>query len=301
MTMTDTGRRGAASAPAPVASPPETTEVSCVICTTPRSGSWLLAEALTDTGLAGRPEEYLRPDWYARFRDSGHLRYQHRLNHWPDGPPRHADGTLNGKGAGYRSFLDAVRSIGTVNGVFAIKIHRNQLDTVLEHIRREEPGIDDVELIYSWLPTPRFIFLRRRDAVRRAVSHYRALQTGVWWSYGNRRRHQGGSTAVDPEEIHRLVRNCVRQEQRWMDFFRRAGVTPLPLTYEELTLDLPHAVADVLGHLGVEPARVRVLPPPKLIRQADAWTEAAVHRYVTWLRMYRPLTDGHYGFDAVTG
>ena len=34
--------------------------VSFLICSTPRSGSTLLCEALRNTGLAGRPEEYFQ-------------------------------------------------------------------------------------------------------------------------------------------------------------------------------------------------------------------------------------------------
>src|SRR3982074_2144293 len=42
---------------------------TCLVSCLPRSGSWLLAQGLRSTGLAGRPEEYfweqLRP-FYAR-------------------------------------------------------------------------------------------------------------------------------------------------------------------------------------------------------------------------------------------
>jgi LPS sulfotransferase NodH len=295
-------------------------EVSCVICTTPRTGSWLLADGLLATGVAGRPEEYFRADWYLRFRESGHLEYQHRLHredNWPDAtrwsdPPAFTMSTSE-KWSGdqgnadrqfsrdYRSFLEVVRSIGTVHGVFAIKMHRHQLDDAVQIARQEDPNIDDISLLDSWLAKPCFVFLRRRDTIRRAVSHYRAIKSDVWWRYDDGDSLHNGNIAgppINPEAIHRLRRTCARQERQWTDLFQRAGVKPLILTYEKLALDPSDAVMAVLRHIGIDPSRLPPLPPPRLRRQADAWTDVAVHSYVTWRRMHRPLSDRQYGFDA---
>ena len=40
---------------------------SGLIATLPRSGSWLLSEALQLTGLVGQPAEYFRPDFLSQF------------------------------------------------------------------------------------------------------------------------------------------------------------------------------------------------------------------------------------------
>ncbi len=40
-----------------------------MICATPRSGSTLLCEALQDTGVAGKPDEYFGPMHVPRWRD----------------------------------------------------------------------------------------------------------------------------------------------------------------------------------------------------------------------------------------
>jgi LPS sulfotransferase NodH len=284
-------------------------EISCVICTVPRTGSWLLCEGLLATGLAGRPEEYLRPDWYAWFQEHGGLVYQHRLNFWPskDGGSRSRSGLATPDLRDCWRFLEAARTVGSVNGVFAVKIHRNQLDNVLAQLRHDEPDLDDLQLLTSWLPNPRYVFLRRRDAVRRAVSHYRAIQSGVWWRYGNGHRGtsvgprtRAGDPPIDPEAIHQLLQRCARQEQTWADYFDRAGVVPLALTHEELVLDLGGGVDAVLRHLGIDPSGAPRFRPPKLARQADSWTDRAVHEYVTWSRANVPLDEQHYGFDITT-
>ena len=82
---------------------------SYLICTTPRSGSWLLADGLRATGVAGRPEEYLRTDWLMRYRATGTLTYEHRILGLG---PITSTGDLAG-------FLAAVLDIGTTpHGVF---------------------------------------------------------------------------------------------------------------------------------------------------------------------------------------
>ena len=47
------------------------TNTSYLICATPRSGSFLLCEALKNTGIAGNPEEYFwrgdEPFWKERW------------------------------------------------------------------------------------------------------------------------------------------------------------------------------------------------------------------------------------------
>ena len=166
-------------------------------------------------------------------------------------------------------------------------------------LRTEEPDLDDAGLLWRWLPEPRYVFLRRDDNIRRAVSQYRAISSGVWWSRGKgRRRRLSAHVPIDPEAIDKLFWQGARQEQAWLDFFARVGVVPLTLTYEEVEADLGQAVAQVLRHVDVDPVRAPPVPAPKLIRQADAWTEEAVHRYVTWRRVHAPMESWQYGFDG---
>jgi LPS sulfotransferase NodH len=75
---------------------------SYIICATPRSGSYLLCEALRNTGVAGQPTEYVSPTfesyWAAKW------------------------GTQT-----YREYLNKVLEVGTsANGVFGLKVHTHQ-------------------------------------------------------------------------------------------------------------------------------------------------------------------------------
>src|SRR5438270_3529957 len=73
-----------------------------LICTLPRSGSWLLAEALHSTGIAGRPREYFAPEAKDSFTQQWRL------------PAT----------SSYIDFIEAAMRTGTTsNGVFGAKTH----------------------------------------------------------------------------------------------------------------------------------------------------------------------------------
>src|SRR5206468_3361533 len=82
---------------------------SYAICTNPRSGSWLLAEGLQSTRIAGRPREWFHPDSEGE-----------RSGKW---------GLAHPKQAGYADYMNRViQEATTRNGVFGVKLHWYQMD-----------------------------------------------------------------------------------------------------------------------------------------------------------------------------
>ena len=247
---------------------------SCVICTTPRSGSWLLADQLLRTGVAGRPEEYFRPDWYERVASTGEVRYRHMKSHrrFVRAP---ASATRS-----FPHFIAGVReAAATENGVLSIKVHWQQLERVLPSLRAHSGGGDrsDAEALESWFPNARYVFLRRADKLRQAVSYHRALRSGMWWSTSGRKGHR--LSDHDLAEVERLRRELVEQEERWRRFFRESGRTPLEIVYEDLARRPRATTASVLRFLGLDPEVARRLPRPRLKRQADRHTHELVRAY----------------------
>ncbi|MFL6125420.1 Stf0 family sulfotransferase [Actinophytocola sp.] len=242
---------------------------SYLICTTPRSGSWLLADGLRRTGVAGRPEEYLRTDWLLRYQNVGTLRYEHRLLGLGPIPPT----------PGIADFLSAVLEIGTtVNGVFGAKVHQDQFAATVAAANSSVDGVPagagtDVEFIRAWLPRPRFVHLARRDRVRQALSHYRARRTGRWVRHDD---IPDQAIPVDFTEIDALIGRSVARDIAWEDFFQRLGVIPIRVVYEELAADYQRVVRDVLSALDLP---VLPVPVPQLRVQADSWTAAQVSAY----------------------
>src|SRR6266567_6464066 len=136
--------------------------ISYLICTTPRSGSWLLSEALQATEIAGRPREYFAPElqdeWLRRWRSP----------------------TISS----YGDFVAMVLTRGTTdNGVFGCKLHWYQFEHLLARLRELNPhgNPSDVDLVARTFPNVRYVWLFRRDKVRQAISYYRASHTGQWW------------------------------------------------------------------------------------------------------------------------
>jgi len=159
-----------------------------------------------------------------------------------------------------------------------------------------EVGLRPKNLIRSWLPNIKFVFLRRKDGIRRAISHYRAMRSDIWWLTAGEAVPQDGQP-VDLEAIDRLRRLSTRHEQNWRDLFRRAGVQPLELTYEQMASDPADALFDVLRFIGVDTSQVADIPPPRLQRQADSWTDRTVHDYITWKRSTGRMEAQHYGTE----
>lgn len=274
---------------------------ACIICATPRSGSWLLAEGLLGTGIAGRPEEYFRPDWYTRFASTGAVGYQHRLlqrDPWPPAPHLPPEGSANGNSRSFRAFVECVRRMATTdNGVASIKIHWNQFSDVLHILGREaEVGANPLA---SWFPNARYVFLRRQNKVRQAISHYRAIRSKRWCSNGDD-GHDGivDSADVDFHELERLRMLLVRHEGQWQEFFARMEIHPLELVYEEVAADPRAAVFTILRHLELDESQLPDVPEPRLCRQADQTTDLLEREYLVKRRsglLDGPLHEGRTG------
>ncbi len=136
------------------------------------------------------------------------------------------------------------------------------------HLRRE------LGPIYELL-RPKYIWLRRRDAVRQAISLYRATATDVWhWHAGQPR-----PSACPPFDATRIA-ECRQQveaaNEQWAEWFAENEIEPLELWYEEVVAQPLDAILTVCRHTGVDAAG---LPPPAsdLCVMRDAVTE-------TWLR-----------------
>ena len=87
---------------------------SYLLCTVPRSGSWLLADLLEQTRRRRRPEEYFRPD--------------HRMQ-WS------AEWGIPVKGPYGRYVGAALANTVTGNGVFGVKTHWYQFEWFTGELR----------------------------------------------------------------------------------------------------------------------------------------------------------------------
>jgi LPS sulfotransferase NodH len=250
--------------------------LSYFVCTTPRTGSNLLCEALRNTGMAGNPEEYFwddaLPAWYERWGISTFEQFLERLL---------AEGT-------------------TPNGVFGVKVFAGDyLEDFLKHVRRlpqySDPRLPVPALMSSIFPNLRYIWLTRRSKVRQAVSWWLAFQTKVWalrsrederpmlqvtQALRNTNQPQQDVPRYDFEKIDSLVQEIVRREAWWQEYFSEGGIRPLSVVYEDFADAYEENTSELLRHLGIDAppqagSRDRILQ-----KQAGTLTEEWVRRYL---------------------
>jgi LPS sulfotransferase NodH len=218
---------------------------SYVIATNPRSGTNLLCEALTQTGIAGRPAEI-----GLKFRG--------------DVP--------------FDDYVAArIRAFSTGNGVSGVKLFWGQVQAL---IRQGYPTLDSDGLLEHLFGDARYVRLIRHDRRGQAVSLYRAMATNEFRRRpGVANRHiNGPDPDFNGEEIRRLEKMLIRHEACWDESFRRRGITPLVLEYETLVSERREQTSRVLSFIGQDPAAAFTIPEPQLLRQADSKT-------VQWCQM----------------
>jgi trehalose 2-sulfotransferase len=184
------------------------------ICTSGRSGSNLLCQYLSSTGMLGNPLEY--------FNGSGRrlLGYPE----YPDDPSKQIDWIVT-EGA-------------TPNGIYGLKIFPAQVEQIEKSIRWTE-----------LLPDLKFVLLKRRDILGQALSAVRAMQTEQWRASMPAR----GPALYDGAQIYERLQIAARDYARWDIFFARKAIAPTVIVYEDLLADpqpVVDQVADIFGLRG---------------------------------------------------
>jgi LPS sulfotransferase NodH len=241
---------------------PRMPTASYFLCCLPRSGSWLLADGLKATGVAGLPEEYYWDDFYHDY-----------LEQW-GGPDI----------TSYADFLSLSQRFGsTGNGVFGAKLHWGELVHLGKQLRTlpGTAGRSTYELLTRYFPNPRFVYLSRQDKVRQAISWFRAATTAGWYSVDG--ESTGGRREVAPDwsRIGMLERALRADEDSWHKFFALARIEPLRITYEDLSADYERGIRDTLRYLQLTPSTPAGHRPTRLSVQRDASTEEWVQTYLS--------------------
>lgn len=220
------------------------------ICTSPRSGSNLLCQFLSSTGVLGHPLEY--------FNAVGRRMFGYP--DFPDEPTKQIDWILT---AG-----------ATPNGIFGLKIFPYQFDQAARAIR--------------WirlLPSLQFVLLERRDRLGQAISAHRAQQTEQWRS-GSAAQ---GSATYDGGRIYERLVAAARDYARWNVFFARNGIEPTVIVYEDLIAN-PQSAVDQVARLFAMQGQARVAHRHvDLNIQRDAITDEWRARFCDEYRNYDEL------------
>jgi LPS sulfotransferase NodH len=212
---------------------------SYIICATPRSGSTLLCDLLSETGVAGRPNSY--------YRGQDILSWAREWDVSPNSPEFD------------RSYLDAVRRVGTgETGVFGFRLMWGSVAELSMRLGTLHPGLpDDVARFEKAFGQILYIHLARQDKIAQAVSLLRAEQTGLWHLSADGTKRERTSPpqlpVYDADRLAGFVKELEMHDAGWSAWFARHQLKPLQLTYETIAVTPQLVLADILSALGRDP------------------------------------------------
>jgi LPS sulfotransferase NodH len=244
---------------------------SYVICTTPRSGSHLLAYGLNDTGVAGYPDERFPP-----------------LSQRPPISLDNVEWLTSNIGASYDAEGDrqyvgkVIESSTSENGVFGVTLHWHQLDDAVRRIRSyfNTASLLPNAALRAAFPNLSYIWLRRCDVVAQAVSWYRAICTDTYITF--RGDSEGADTTqqipFDFDKIQLLVSILKCADAAWRRFFNEHSIRPYVITYESLHHSYESTIRTTLRHLEVDSGAISI-GSPRVRKMAGATSSQWVQRY----------------------
>jgi len=220
------------------------------ICSTPRSGSYMLCRYMVNAGL-GVPHEYFNPIIMREIAprlglgDSiGHLKFRARSRR--DRLPFRLPDRL-----AEERFLDSyiARLVPRrcQGGIFAAKIHFDQYFKILDNPTGRR-------LLDGGL----FIHQFREGLLQQAVSRNFSYVTGQWGDDDARTTApmpQGD--LLDPAGVDRELLTLADEDREWRVLLARNGLAPMSISYEQLCKDPPGIVAAIAERLGIDPATLR--------------------------------------------
>ena len=258
------------------------------ICSTPRSGSYMLCRYMVNAGL-GVPHEYFNPLFMRQMAPRlgidtpvESLKWRPR-NRWDRLPFRSRERIAE------EEFL-ADYAVALVprrcqRGIFAAKIHFDQYVTVLDNA-----------VGYKLLDRGVFIYLYREDLLKQAVSRNFAYLTGRWGD------DDMVSTApsprpdlLEPKAIDRELRTLADEDRGWRVFLAKNGLAPLSISYEQLCRDPSSFIAEIARRAGIDPVTLdqgysEPIAPVDWQDPGLPTKGEVTRRYLTELRRIRTLS-----------
>ncbi len=241
---------------------------SYILCATPRTGSTLLCDLLTATGVAGAPDSFFMPDPDPVWAQAWGL---------PD--PSGMDDAAHAAAC----LSAAIRAGRGSTPIFGLRLMQAHLAGLMTLIDRVHPGLpSDLARIRAAFGHTLFLHLSRDDKLAQAVSMVKAEQTGLWHAAPDsteiERLAPPQPPAYDFARIDRKLAELERRDAEWPVWFAAQGIAPLRLRYEDLSADPSGTVARICAALGL-PAPDPAGLSPTVGRLADAVSQDWMHRY----------------------
>ncbi|QYJ17260.1 hypothetical protein Rxycam_03102 [Rubrobacter xylanophilus DSM 9941] len=240
---------------------------------------------LQETGRPRRPADYFQRSndpgvW--ELLDDPEFRYVFGDDRRPANEPTWAE--IWGVSR-FEEFLDrTIAEATTPNGVFGTKIMWAYFRDFVRLARRSRRAwqVSPCGVPAAVFPNlRRYVWIRRRDTVRQAVSLWRALQSWRWRQDDEEEdEEEGVRLRFSFAAIDHLKLRIDEHNAAWRNFFRGCGVEPVEVVYEDFVRDYEGTVVRVVRELGIPtPEGVRVVRP-RMRRQSDGLSEEWARRYL---------------------
>jgi LPS sulfotransferase NodH len=202
--------------------PPVPVRFRYLVLSNPRTGSSMLCSVLSESGLAGRPAEFLNP--------------------------RNIDAFMHVRGA--TNLGDMLRDYQSrrtsPNGYFGMKLHAHQF----KRLFKAQVAQDGPPFLRSF---NRFVFCTRRDKLNQAISHLLATERDVWQSTptGDSSLPQRQFVPDDVDKIARYMQIADRSELYWRQTIAALNLPTVEVVLEDLLERGRAEYARVFAHLGI--------------------------------------------------
>ena len=215
---------------------------SYIICTSPRSGSTLLCQLMTNTNVAGVPNSYFHKPSLANWMEVHGI----------------APNSLGNRSETLEAVLKKAHKTGTAEtGMFGLRLQGGSLNYFLDQLKLLHPEQNsDVERLNTTFGETAFIFLSRKNKLEQAISCVKAMQTGLWHTAENgtefERLAPPQPPYFDAKAIRQHIAEFEEDDQRWEHWFTKESIQPLRLSYEDLAKDSVATLNTVLKALGLQ-------------------------------------------------
>jgi trehalose 2-sulfotransferase len=207
-------------------------KIAYAIVSTARSGSTALCKALTDTKIAGFPQEHIR--------QPTQILTQNANFNWVE------------------CLKVLMSNLTTKNGVFGTKFISHYFK---QHYEKYPYDFDEIIARFK------FIYLIRRDKIAQAASALVAQKTQTW-HIDTGSKYKDYKTSLDKlkvessdlEDLHKRYQLLLQQEAFWERFFEEHSVSPLKIEYEQFAKTPEKEINQILQYLEIiDRDRIKIL------------------------------------------
>jgi trehalose 2-sulfotransferase len=242
---------------------------SYIICTSPRSGSTLLCKLLEATGKSGHPGSHFHQPSIAAW-----LEYYGLSDH-PFADPL----------SRLTAIFDAARQTGTgTTGMFGLRLQRHSFDFFMQNLETLHPDHPhDTDRIHAAFGRTLFIHLTRPNKLDQAISRVIAEQSGLWHKSADGSELERLSAPQTPiysaARISEHIATLTAYDVQWQAWFDQQGLSPLRVSYDDLSHAPTQQLDRILDALGLGPSLAAdvAVPTAKL---ADHINQDWAQRYL---------------------